>query len=301
MSDKLKVNFLGKEFKNPIISASGTFGFGDEYNEFFDVNSMGGICSKGLTFKAQKGNSGQRIFETKGGLINSIGLENPGINHFIKNQLPGMKKFDTNIIVNYGAHSKEDFIEGIKLLNNEELDFIELNISCPNVKEGGMAFCMEENSAYDITKSVKEISKHKVIVKLSPNAPDIVSIAKAVEEAKADSISLTNTFLAMAIDINKKKPVFDNVYAGLSGPAIKPIALRMLHQVSKAVKIPLVAYGGVSSYIDVLEFIMAGASLVGVGSSLFPNPYVVEEIIKDLENYLDINNINSLEEIKGIV
>ena len=301
MVSNLSIDFLGKEFKNPIVAASGTFGFGREYNKFFDVSKLGGICSKGLTLNAQLGNTGERIFESSGGVINSIGLENPGVKTFIDNELEFMQELNTNIIVNYGAHSIEDFIEGIELLNNEDIDFIELNISCPNVKEGGMAFCMEEESAYNVTKKSKNVSKHKIIVKLSPNAPSIVNIAKAVEEAGADALSLVNTFLAMAIDINKKKPVFDNTYAGLSGPAIKPIALRMVHQVAQSTNIPILSYGGVRNYIDAIEFIMAGATLVGVGSSIFENPLVMLEIIDGIENYMKKNNIKNLEEIRKII
>lgn len=299
--DKLKVNFLGKEFKNPLVAASGTFGFGREYSEFFDINRLGGICSKGLTLKPQPGNTGVRIWETPSGVINSIGLENPGVRSFIIKELPYMNKSSSRVIVNFGAHSTEDFLSGIEMLNKEELDFIELNISCPNVKEGGMAFCMNGQSAYDITKKVKEESIHPIIVKLSPNAPSIVDVAKAVEEAGADALSLTNTFLAMAIDINKKKAVFDNIYAGLSGSAIKPIALRMVHQVAKNTNIPILAYGGISNYMDALEFIMAGATLIGVGSATFANPTVMPEIIDDLEEYLTRNNINNVSELIGIV
>ena len=299
--DRLKVNFLGKEFSNPLVAASGTFGFGREYSEFFDVSEIGGVCSKGLTLKPQPGNSGNRIWEAPSGVINSIGLENPGVRSFLIKDLPYMNKLGTRVIVNYGAHSTEDFLEGIELLNKEELDFIELNISCPNVKEGGMAFCMDNKSAYDITKAVKEKSVHPIIVKLSPNSPSIVDVAKAVESAGADAVSLTNTFLAMAIDINKKKPVFDNVYAGLSGSAIKPIALRMVHQVAKEIEIPILSYGGVSNYMDALEFIMAGATLVGVGSAIFADPTVMIDIKKDLEEYLIRNNIDNISELIGIV
>ncbi|WP_329382558.1 dihydroorotate dehydrogenase [Anaerofustis butyriciformans] len=299
--DRLKVNFLGKEFSNPLVAASGTFGFGREYSEFFDVKEIGGICSKGLTLNPQPGNTGVRIWETPSGVINSIGLENPGVKSFIENELGYMNSTGSRVIVNFGAHSKEDFLDGIELLNEQELDFIELNISCPNVKEGGMAFCMHSASAYDITKSVKEKSKHPIIVKLSPNAPSVTDVAKAVEDGGADAVSLTNTFLAMAIDINKKKPVFDNVYAGLSGSAIKPIALRMVHQVAKEINIPILAYGGVSNYKDALEFVMAGATLVGVGSAIFANPMVMLEIRDDLDKYLKNNNINNISELIGIV
>ncbi len=299
--DRLKVKFLDSEFKTPLVMASGTFGYGVEYKDYANIDTIGGISSKGLTFKAQKGNGGTRLHEVSSGVMNSIGLENPGVEAFIENHLPDMKSTKRKVLVNFGAHSINDFISGIKLLNKEDIDFIELNISCPNVKEGGMAFGMCENSAFEVTKAVKEISKHPLIVKLSPNAPSITDIAKAVEKAGADSIALVNTFLGFAIDIEKKKPIFDNLYAGVSGPSIKPIALRMVHQVAKEVKIPILAYGGVSNYKDVIEYIMAGASLVGIGSAIFGNPWITNEIAKDLIEYMKRHNISSLEEIKGII
>ena len=274
---KLEVKFLEKTFKNPLVAASGTFGFGEEYRDFFDPSIIGGICSKGLTLHPQSGNSGTRIWESASGRIGP------------------------RVIVNFGAHSIEDFLEGIEMLNKEKLDFIELNISCPNVKEGGMAFCMNEDSAYEVTKKASELSVHPLIVKLSPNAPSIVDVACAVENAGAAAVSLVNTFLAMAVDVYKKKPVFENTYAGLSGPAVKPIALRMVHQVSKAVDIPILAYGGVSDWMDAVEFIMAGADLVGVGSAVFPDPHVFEKILGGLEEYMGKTGIESLTEIKGIV
>ena len=298
---KLEVKFLEKTFKNPLVAASGTFGFGEEYRDFFDPSIIGGICSKGLTLHPQSGNSGTRIWESASGVINSIGLENPGVKSFIDNELKTMNRIDSRVIVNFGAHSIEDFLEGIEMLNKEKLDFIELNISCPNVKEGGMAFCMNEDSAYEVTKKASELSVHPLIVKLSPNAPSVVDVACAVENAGAAAVSLVNTFLAMAVDVYKRKPVFENTYAGLSGPAVKPIALRMVHQVSKAVDIPILAYGGVSDWMDAVEFIMAGADLVGVGSAVFPDPHVFEKILGGLEEYMGKTGIESLTEIKGIV
>lgn len=298
---KLEVEFLGKKFRNPLVAASGTFGFGEEYSEFFDPAIIGGICSKGLTLNPQPGNSGIRIWETPSGVINSIGLENPGVRHFIKDELKSMNRIGNRVIVNFGAHSVEDFLEGIEMLNREELDFIELNISCPNVKEGGMAFCMNEDSAYMVTRKVTDLSKHPVIVKLSPNAPSVTGVAKAVEEAGADALSLTNTFLAMAIDVYKNRPVFENTYAGLSGPAIKPIALRMVHQVSGSVDIPILAYGGVSGWMDAVEFMMAGATLVGVGSAIFPDPMVMVKIIEGLESYVENRNLGNISEIIATV
>ena len=301
VSSRLEVEFLSKKFRNPLVAASGTFGFGEEYRNFFDPAVLGGICSKGLTLRAQPGNSGTRIWETPSGVINSIGLENPGVRHFIDNELKSMNRIGSRVIVNFGAHSVEDFLEGIKMLNGEELDFIELNISCPNVKEGGMAFGMNEDSAYEVTKKVRDISVHPVIVKLSPNAPSVTGIAAAVENAGADAVSLTNTFLAMAIDVYRKKPVFDNTYAGLSGPAIRPIALRMVHQVSKAVSIPILAYGGVADWMDAVQFMMAGATLVGVGSAVFPNPMVMTQIIEGLESYVKEQGLDNISDIIGIV
>lgn len=299
--NKLEVNLCGMKLKNPVIAASGTFGFGREYSSYFDLSKLGAISSKGLTLKGSKGNKGIRIWESDCGLINSIGLENPGVEAFIKEELPFMREGGAKVIVNLGGHSKEDYIKGIELLNEESLDMIELNISCPNVKEGGMAFGMEEKSAYEIVKIVKEISKHKIMVKLSPNAFDIVKVAKAVEEAGADAISLVNTFLAFAIDVKNKKKVFDNTYAGLSGNAIKPIALRMVHQVCNNVKIPVVGLGGISSYEDALEFIMAGASAIQVGSATFNDPYTMVNIINGLEKYVKEEKLNNILDIKGIV
>jgi dihydroorotate dehydrogenase (NAD+) catalytic subunit len=296
-----KVNFLGIEFKNPILSASGTFGFGEEYEELMDISKLGGICSKGLTLKPKEGNEGIRIWETPMGLMNSIGLQNPGIKSFISREINIMKKFNTNIIVNLGGNSENDYIEGIRLLNESEVDIIELNISCPNVKKGGMAFGIKSSTAYDIVGKCKKVSNKPLMVKLSPNAKSISEMSKACEAAGADALSLINTFNAMAVDIYKRKPVFDNVYAGLSGPAVKPLALRMVHEAKKSVNIPICGLGGISSGRDALEFIMAGASLVQVGTANFAKPDICIDIIREIEEFLEEENIKDMNEIIGII
>lgn len=240
----LQVNLCDKTFKNPIIAASGTFGFGEEYGEFYDVSKLGGISSKGLTLNSKEGNNGIRIYETSSGIMNSVGLQNPGVDKFIREELPKMKKIDTVTIANVGGGCIEDYIEVIEKLNKTDVDMIELNISCPNVKHGGMAFGIKSEIAYEVVKKVKEICQKPLIVKLSPNAEDIVDMAIKCEKAGANAISLVNTFKAMAIDIKRKTPVFENVTAGLSGPCIKPIALRMVYEVCKQVKIPVIGIGG---------------------------------------------------------
>lgn len=297
----LQVNLCGKTLKNPIIAASGTFGFGEEYGEFYDVSILGGISSKGLTLNPKEGNDGIRIYETSSGIINSVGLQNPGIDRFVKEELPNMKKIDTIIIANVGGGCIEDYIAVVEKLNKTDVDMIELNISCPNVKHGGMAFGIKSEVAYEVVKKVKEICKNPLIVKLSPNAEDIVDMAVKCESAGADAISLVNTFKAMAIDIKRKVPVFENVTAGLSGPCIKPIALRMAYEVCKKVMIPVIGIGGISNYKDVIEFIMAGATAVQIGTANFMNPYSALNIIKDLESYMQKEGIKNLEEIRGII
>ncbi|MFV3014043.1 dihydroorotate dehydrogenase [Clostridium botulinum] len=297
----LQVNLCGKIFKNPIIAASGTFGFGEEYGEFYDVSKLGGISSKGLTLNPKDGNNGIRIHETSSGIMNSVGLQNPGVDKFIKEELPKMKKVDTVTIANVGGGCIEDYIEVIEKLNKTDVDMIELNISCPNVKHGGMAFGIKSEIAYEVVKEVKEICQKPLMVKLSPNAEDIVDMAIKCEKAGADAISLVNTFKAMAIDINKKTPVFENITAGLSGPCIKPIALRMVYEVCKQVEIPVIGIGGICNYKDVIEFIMAGATAVQVGTTNFMNPYSAVDIIEDLENYIRKQGIKNLEEIRGII
>ena len=297
----LATSLLGVALKNPVIAASGTFGFGHEYAEVFDVSRLGGICGKGLTLNGSAGNPGQRVMETPSGLLNSIGLENPGVAHFVKVEAPYMRTLGCAVLANLGGHSEEDYIEGAVLLNDADIDIIELNISCPNVKAGGMAFGMDPACAADIVKKVRAVTKHPLLVKLSPNAPDIVAVALACEEAGADGLSLVNTFLGMAIDVKRKQAVFDNIYAGLSGPAILPIALRMVHQVNKRVKIPIVGLGGIATANDALCFLMAGAAAVQVGSMTFANPEAMLAIIDGLAAYCKEQGLQNISEIRGIV
>ncbi|SHH17619.1 dihydroorotate oxidase B, catalytic subunit [Anaerosphaera aminiphila DSM 21120] len=301
MKNLLQTEFAGVKLKNPIVLASGTCGFGREYSEIFDIEKLGGIASKGLTLNPRGGNSGIRIWETPSGMMNSVGLENPGVTPFIENELDWVNNLDVVNVVNLGGHSVEDYVRGIELLNEVDLDILELNISCPNVKAGGMNFGVKTDMARDIVKTMRKVCKHKLVVKLSPNAEDIVEIAKACEAEGADGISLVNTFLALAIDIDKKKAVFDNLYAGLSGPAIKPIALRMVNQVSKAVKIPVMGLGGVTTWQDAVEFIMAGATIVQVGTASFMNPSISLDIIDGMQKYAESENLNNISDIRGII
>jgi dihydroorotate dehydrogenase (NAD+) catalytic subunit len=297
----LKTKVMGLEFKNPLIAASGTFGFGEEFSLLYDLSILGGICSKGLTLNPKSGNKGIRLWETPMGLMNSIGLENPGLDKFIGEELPRMKRYDTIIFANLGGHCEEDYFEGIRKLNDTRVDAIELNISCPNVKSGGMAFGVKASSAYDIVSKIRKICKKPLMVKLSPNAENIPDMALACEVAGADGISLINTIQAMAVDVKNKKAVFDNIYAGLSGPCLKPIALRMVHQAAKVVKIPICGLGGIMNATDVIEFIMVGAALVQIGTANFIKPDIAYDIIRDLEELLDRENIKSLDEIRGII
>lgn len=301
MNNRLKTSFSGIEFKNPVVLASGTCGFGRELNEYFDIEKLGGICSKGLLEHPHGGNEGIRIWETPSGIMNSVGLENPGVDAFIERELDWIRKKDLVNIVNLGGHSLEGYIIGAEKLNEVELDILELNISCPNVKSGGMNFGTKTEVAREIVRKIRSVTRHKMVVKLSPNAEDIVSLAKMCEEEGADGVSLTNTFLGMAIDINRKKPVFNNTYAGLSGPAIKPIALRMVHQVCKAVNIPVMGLGGITTWEDAVEFIMAGATVVQVGTATFMKPDISMDIIGGMERYLEENGYESIDEIRGII
>ena len=297
----LRVNLCGFELKNPIIMASGTFGFGKEYGEIYDVSLLGGISSKGLTLIAKPGNEGMRVHETPSGMMNSVGLENPGVQGFIDKELPDFSKLDTCRIVNLGGGCEDDYVEGARLLDDKDFDIVELNISCPNVKHGGMAFGIKSEVAREVIRSVRKATKKPLIVKLSPNAEDIVEMAKVCQEEGADGISLVNTFKAMAIDIHKRRPVFNNVTAGLSGPAIKPIALRMVYEVCQAVTIPVVGMGGIMTAEDVIEFIMVGATCVQLGTANFANPRIGQENIEDLNRFMDENGIKSLDEIRGII
>lgn len=288
-------------FKNPVIAASGTFGFGREYHQLYDVGILGGISSKGLTLNQRDGNPGIRIYETASGIMNSVGLQNPGVENFIKDELPWMETLDTVILANLGGNTLEDYLEGITLLNDTAVDFIELNISCPNVKSGGMAFGIKADVAYQTVKEAKNIARKPLMVKLSPNAENIVEMAVACENAGADSLSLVNTFKGMAIDIRRRKPVFDNIYAGLSGAAIKPIALRMVHEICREVKIPVIGMGGIYTVEDIIEFIMAGASAVQIGTAHFSHPLIGKEIVDGLETFLNKEGITHIDEIRGII
>lgn len=297
----LRVKIADIEFKNPLIAASGTYGFGKEYEEYYDISKIGGVSTKGLTLNPKDGNEGIRLFETPSGLMNSIGLENPGIQAFIDNELDFLLSKDLITLVNIGGNNIEDYLEAVRLISKTEAQMIELNISCPNVKSGGMAFGIKTCVAKDVVKKVRDVTDKPLIVKLSPNANDIVEMAKACEEVGADALSLVNTFNAMAIDIDRRKTIFNNKTAGLSGPAIKPIALRMTYEVSKAVNIPVIGMGGIQNYRDVIEFIMAGASAVQVGTMNFTEPMIMANIAEDLEKYMNDNKIESFEEIRGII
>lgn len=297
----LKVNIAGVDFKNPVIAASGTFSFGEEFSNYIDINKLGGISSKGLTLKKNPGNPGIRIYETAAGIMNSIGLQNPGVDHFIENELIFMRKYQPVVIANLGGHSFDDYRIGASKLEDSDVDMIELNISCPNLKEGGMAFGTDPHKAKEVIKQVRNATKKPLIVKLSPNVTSIGEFAKIAEGEGADSISLVNTFNAMAVDIKRKKFVFNNKTAGLSGPAIKPIALRMTYEVVNAVKLPVIAMGGIMNVEDALEFLMVGAKAIQVGTANFKRLETMIDIVDGLEKYLVDNKISDINEIIGIL
>lgn len=297
----LQSSVNGIPFKNPIIAASGTFGFGEEYHQLFDVSCLGGISSKGLTLKPKDGNLGIRVYETPSGMMNSVGLQNPGIEAFIEHYIPVMRQWDTVLIANMGGHSMDDYVTGASMLSEADIDMLELNISCPNVKSGGMAFGIKAEVAAEVVAAVRKVCHKPLIVKLSPNAENIVEMAKACEGAGADSLSLVNTFQAMAIDIHRRKPIFNNVYAGLSGAAIRPIALRMVHSVAKAVKIPVIGLGGITSAEDALAFMMAGASAVQIGTVNFTTPDAGKIIVEELNTLCEQEHIDNIRDIVGIL
>jgi len=284
----LSVTIAGVRLQNPVIAASGTFGYGREYAGMIDVSRLGGICTKGLTLNPRPGNTGIRIWETPAGLLNSIGLENPGIPAFIENELPHLRKLGPAVIANLSGSTIEEYAEGAALLNASSVDMIELNISCPNVKAGGMAFGLHPEAAASVVEPVRRAANNKpLMVKLSPNAPDLIAVARACVNAGADVFSLVNTFKAMAIDIHQRKPVFDNISAGLSGPAIKPIALRMVWELCRELpSVPIVGLGGIANTNDALEFLMAGAAAIQVGSATFTHPSTMIEIIDGIENHM---------------
>jgi len=299
----LSVNIAGVRFKNPVIAASGTFGNGTEYSKLINASLLGGICTKGLTYNPRAGNTGIRVWETSSGLLNSIGLENPGIISFLENDLPFLRRLGNVIIANLSGGDTDEYLKGAELLNESFVDMIELNISCPNVKAGGMAFGLDPGTAAAVVSAVKRVVTNKpLIVKLSPNSPSVTSVALACARAGADALSLVNTFKAMAIDTVNRKPVFDLITAGLSGPAIKPIALRMIWEVYDALNeeklnIPIIGIGGIGSVNDALEFLMAGSAAVQIGSAAFSNPHAMIEIIDGLGRYMVDNKISKLENI----
>ena len=293
----LEVNIGGLKLKNPVMTASGTYGFGREYSEYYDLSKLGAVVVKGLTLQPREGNKVPRIAETPAGMLNSVGLQNPGIEAFLEQELPYLRKYDTAVIANIAGNTVEEYCQMAEKLGTH-VDAIELNISCPNVKEGGVAFGTKCDSVYNITRSVKEYAKVPLIVKLSPNVTDIVEIALAAEEAGADCISLINTLLGMAIDINTRKPILANIVGGLSGPAVKPVAVRMVYQVAKAVNIPIIGMGGISSWQDAVEFILAGADAVAIGTYNFVNPKAPLEILEGIRLYMEKNGYNKLSEFK---
>ncbi|MDR2519815.1 MAG: dihydroorotate dehydrogenase [Eubacteriaceae bacterium] len=296
---RLETQFCGLAWKNPVCAASGTFGFGQSYEAFFDPRILGAIASKGITYRPKEGNSGIRIWETPSGVLNSIGLENPGVTEFVERILPEMNRLGTVIIANVGGDTVEDYLLAIHELNGCDIGILELNISCPNVKNGGMAFGLEAKDVEAITRKAKDATRHPLMVKLSPNARDISESALAAQEGGADAISLINSVQAMAIDTNLKKPVFGNVYAGLSGPAVSPIALRMVHQAAKRVSIPICGIGGVDTADSCLQFLMAGARTVQVGSAVFRDSHVFENILQGLDAFCEEQGLKSLSEIVG--
>ena len=295
----LKTNLLGFVMNSPVIGASGTVGYGVEYEELADFAKIGGISGKGLTLHGQYGNKGERLWETPSGLINSIGLQNPGVRHFIAEELPRMLALGTAVFANLGGGCIEDYEEGARLLSETDVDFIELNISCPNVKQGGIACGIQPASAKEVVSRVKAVCKKPLVVKLSPQAEDIARMAEACVKAGADALSLVNTFQACAIDIERRKPVFNNLFAGLSGPAVKPIALRMVWQAVGAVDVPVIGLGGITTGADALEFIMAGAAAVQVGTANFSDPRACEKITDGIAAWMQGHGVRSLAEIRG--
>lgn len=295
----LRVNIAGVEFKNPVMTASGTFGSGKEYGEYVDLDKLGAVVVKGVSSIAWKGNPTPRVVETYGGMLNSVGLQNPGVEEFIAKDIPFLKEYDTKIIVNIAGKTVEEYCAVAERLSSSDIDMIELNISCPNVKEGGVSFGTDSRMAEYVTREVKKHTKHPLIVKLSPNVTDIVEIAKAAEAGGADALSLINTLTGMAIDIHRRKPILANVVGGLSGPAIKPVAVRMVYQVAQATKLPIIGMGGIMSGEDAIEFLLAGATAVAVGTANFVNPRATIDVLGGIENYMQQYSYQSIEEIRG--
>ncbi len=295
----LGVNIAGLRLKNPVITASGTYGFGQEYSEFYDLKDIGAVVVKGLTLEPRLGNKPPRVTETPAGMLNSIGLQNPGVDAFLQDELPGLLEKGACVIANISGATVEEYGTIMKRLSGSGISAVELNLSCPNVKDGGMIFGLRPEPVYAITRQVKKYADKPIIVKLSPNVTDIVEIAQAAKEGGGDAISLINTLLAMDIDIYNKKPVLGNVYGGLSGPAIKPVALRMVHQVTRHIDIPVIGMGGIMGWKDAIQFLLAGARAVAIGSANFVNPRAPVQIIKGIEDYLRDQGFCSVKDITG--
>ena len=296
-----KVTIAGVELKNPVMTASGTFGSGTEYSEFVDLNKLGAGVTKGVANVPWPGNNTPRIAETYGGMINAIGLQNPGIDVFVERDIPFLKQYDTKIVVNVCGKRVKDYVEVVERLSEESVDLLEINISCPNVKEGGIAFGQDPKAVEQITKEVKKYAKQPVIMKLSPNVTDITVMAKAAQEAGADALSLINTLTGMKIDIHKRTFAVANKTGGLSGPAIKPVAVRMVYQVAQAVNLPIIGMGGIMTGEDAVEFLLAGATAVAVGTANFQNPYATVEIAKGIEAYMEKYGVKDVKQLIGAV
>jgi len=299
--NRLRVNIAGVELKNPVMTASGTFGSGEEYSEWTDLNRLGAVVTKGVANVPWPGNPTPRVAEVYGGMLNAIGLQNPGIDVFCKRDIPFLKKYNTRIIVNVCGHSIEEYTEVVERLAEEPVDMLEINISCPNVREGGIAFGTVPAVAEKITRACKDVAKQPVIMKLSPNVTDIAEMARAVEAGGADAVSLINTLTGMKIDVNRRRFVLANRTGGMSGPAVKPVAVRMVYEVAHAISLPVIGMGGISTAEDALEFILAGATAVSVGTASFYNPHATLDVIDGLERYLDENGIEDIHELIGAV
>lgn len=295
------VTIAGVTFKNPVMTASGTFGSGMEYGEFVDLNRLGAVVTKGVANVPWPGNPTPRVAEVYGGMLNAIGLQNPGIDVFIERDIPFLKKYDTKIIVNVCGKTVEDYVEVVERLADTEVDMLEINVSCPNVKEGAIAFGQKADALFGITSEIKKHAKQPVIMKLSPNVTDITEMAKAAEAAGADALSLINTLTGMKIDIHKRTFALANKTGGMSGPAIKPVAVRMVYQVANAVQIPIIGMGGISNAEDAIEFMLAGATAISVGAANFYNPYATEEIVQGIEAYMQKYNVADIKDLIGAV
>lgn len=297
----LTVNIAGVELKNPIMTASGTFVSGKEYAPYTDINRIGAVVVKGVSDREWIGNPAPRIAETYGGMLNSVGLQNPGVEAFVKEDIPFLRQYDTKIVVNLAGRTIEEYVAVAERLADEDVDLLELNISCPNVKEGGVAFGIDPGMAMQVTEAVKKVAKQPLIVKLSPNVTDIVAIAKAVEAGGADALSLINTLIGMRIDVHRRKPVLERKYGGLSGPAIKPVAVRMVHLVRQSTDLPIIGMGGIMTGEDAVEFMMAGANAVAVGTANLLDPSATNKILDELVLFMQNKGLNDINEIVGIV